>query len=175
MGICRCSRFLFISLLHEGPYFNCLAPWLVDIFLNEESVSGNIQMDHIPITSSTGNLLNFIKSSCNCNNEQSTKELFNSPDGPAFEQLVSSTNWYPNEPITVGNKEMLINILFCEENIVRRGKKVETMRQGLKVMGLAPFFCMDATRQLLVRARVALNIQTFVKLKILRIGFIHSF
>ena len=114
MGICRCSRFLFISLLHKGPYFNCLAPWLVDIFLNEGSVSGNIQMDHIPVTSSTGNLLNFIKSSCNYNNEQSVKELFNSPDELAFEHLVSSTNWYPNEPITVGNKKMLINIYFMK-------------------------------------------------------------
>ena len=38
--------------------------------LNEESVSGNIQMDHISVTSSTGNLLNFIKSLCYCNDEQ---------------------------------------------------------------------------------------------------------
>ena len=88
------------SLLHSGPYFNCLAPWVVDILLN--SVSGNIQMDHIPVTSSTGNLLNFIKSLYNCNNEQSIKELFNSADNrPAFEQLVSSVDWDPNEPITI--------------------------------------------------------------------------
>ena len=48
------------SLLHSGPYFNCISSWVVDIILNEESVSGNIQMDHIPVTLSTGNLLNFI-------------------------------------------------------------------------------------------------------------------
>ena len=51
------------SFLHSGPYFNCLAPWLIDILLNEESVSGSIQIDHIPVTSPTGNLLNFITSS----------------------------------------------------------------------------------------------------------------
>ena len=31
-------------------------------------------------------------------------------------------------------------------------------------MGLAPSFCMDATRQLFLGALVALNVQTFVKL-----------
>ena len=51
------------SFLYSGPYFNCLAPWLIDILLNEESVSGSIQIDHIPVTSPTGNLLNFITSS----------------------------------------------------------------------------------------------------------------
>ena len=135
------------SLLPSGPYFSCLAPWVVDILLNEQSVSGNIQMDHIPVTPSTGNLLIFIKSLCNCNNEQSIKGLFNSADGLAFEQLVSSTDWDPNEPITVENKEILINLLLYEETIVRRGTKVEAMREELKVMGLAPFFCMDATQQ----------------------------
>ena len=128
------------NLLHNGPYFNCLEPWVVDILLNEESVSGNIHMDHIPVISSTGNLLNFIKSLYNCNNGQSIRELFNSADGPAFEQLVSSTDWDPNEPITIENKEILINLLLYEETIVRRGKKVKAMREGLKVMGLAPFF-----------------------------------
>ena len=122
------------SLLHSGPYFNCLAPWVADILLNEESVSGNIQMDHIPVTSSTGNLLNFIKSLYNCNNEQSIKELFDSADGRAFEQLVSSTDWDPNEPITIENKEILIDLLLYEEKFFRRGKKLEAMRKGLKVM-----------------------------------------
>ena len=96
---------------------------VVDILLNEEGVSGNFQRDHIPVTSSTGNLLNFIKSLYNCNKEQSIKELFNSADGPAFEQLASSSDWDPNEPITVENKEILINFLLYEETIVRRGKK----------------------------------------------------
>ena len=36
------------------------------------------------------------------------------------------------------------------------------MREELKVMGLAPIFCMDATRQLFLGAPVALNAQTFV-------------
>ena len=151
------------SLLHSGPYFNCLALWVVDILLNEESVSGNIQIDHIPVTSSTGNLRNFIKSLYNCNNEQSIKELFDSADGPAFEQLVSSADWDPNEPITVENKEILINLLLYEETIVRRGKKLEAMREGLKVMGLAPFFCMDATRQLFLGAPVCLKCSNFCK------------
>ena len=78
--------------------------------------------------------------------------------------MVSSTDWDPNEPITVENKEILINLLLYEEKIVRRGKKVEAIGEGLKVMGLAPFFCIDATRQLLLWAPVALNVQTFVKL-----------
>ena len=78
--------------------------------------------------------------------------------------MVSSTDWDPNEPITVENKEILINLLLYEEKIVRRVKKVEAIGEGLKVMGLAPFFCIDATRQLFLWAPVALNVQTFVKL-----------
>ena len=78
--------------------------------------------------------------------------------------MVSSTDWDPNEPITVENKEILTNLLLYEETIVRRGKKVEAMREGLKVMGLAPFFCMDATRPLFLGAPVTLNAQIFVKL-----------
>ena len=38
------------------------------------------------------------------------------------------------------------------------------MCEELKVMGLAPFFCMDATLQLFLGAPIALNAQTFVKL-----------
>ena len=38
------------------------------------------------------------------------------------------------------------------------------MREGLKVMGLAPSFCMDATRPLFLGAPVTLNAQIFVKL-----------
>ena len=108
-------------------------------------------MDRIPITSSTGNLLNFIKSLYNCNNEQSIKELFDSANGPVFEQLVSSTDWDPNEAVTVENKEILINLLLYEE-------------ADKLVRGLAPIFCMDVTRQLVLGAPVALNPQTFVKL-----------
>ena len=80
-------------------------------------------MDHIPLTSSTGNLQGFIKSLCSFNNEQSIKELFNSADGPVFDHLVSSSYWDPNEPITVENKEILINLLAYEETIVHRGTK----------------------------------------------------
>ena len=39
-----------LNLLHSGPHFNCLASWVIHILLNEENVSGNIQMDHIPVT-----------------------------------------------------------------------------------------------------------------------------
>lgn len=79
------------TLLRSGHYFNCLAPWVVDILLDKESVSANIQIDYIPA----------IKYLYNCNNDQSIKELVNSADGPAFEQLVCSTDWDPNEPLTV--------------------------------------------------------------------------
>ena len=80
-------------------------------------------MDHIPVTSSIGNLLNFIKSLYNCNNEQLINKLFNSADGPPLEQLKSSTDWDPNEPITIENKEILINRLLHEQTISAEGKK----------------------------------------------------
>ena len=151
------------SLLHSRPYFNCLAHWVIDILLNAESVSGNILMDHILVTSSTGNFLNFTKSLCYCNNKQSIKELFNFADEPSFAQLISSTDCDLKEPIIVENKEILINLLLYKEAITRRGEKVEAMREGLKLIGLTSFFCMDATRRSFLGDPVALNAQTFVK------------
>ena len=73
------------SLLQEGPYFNCFAPWVVEVLLNEKGISGNVPLSHIPVTAATGNLINFVKSLNECDTEKSINDLFDTADGPAFE------------------------------------------------------------------------------------------
>ena len=112
------------SLLQECPYFNYLAAWVVKALLNEKGISGSVPLIHIPVTAATGNLINFIKSLHECDTEKSINNLFDPADGRAFEQIINSSDWDPNQPVTSGNKAIPVNILFYEETPVRRRKKV---------------------------------------------------
>ena len=70
------------SLLQEGQYFNYLAPWGVEVLLDEKGISGNAPLTHIPVTAATGNLINFVKSLNECDTEKSINNLFDTADGP---------------------------------------------------------------------------------------------
>ena len=118
------------SLRNNGPFFDCLAPWAVDVMCNSDGTSGNINVNDIPITSSTGCTINFIKSLSECNTNSDISHLFQSADGPAFEQIVGLSDWDQNEDITCDNKSILIDMLIYEEIIVRRGKKIKSIREG---------------------------------------------
>ena len=112
------------SLLQECQYFNYLAAWIVKVLLNEKGISGSVPLIHIPVTAATGNLINFIKSLHECDTEKFINDLFDKADGPVFEQIINSSDWDPNEPVTSGNKAIPVNILFYEETAVWRRKKV---------------------------------------------------
>ena len=112
------------SLLQEGPYFNHLAQWVVEVMLNEKSISGNIPLSHFPVTTATGNLINIIKSLNECDTEQFINDLFDTADGFAFEQTTNSSDWDPDQPVMSSNKATLVNMLLYKEAVLRRGKKV---------------------------------------------------
>ena len=40
-------------------------------------------------------------------------------------------DWDPVEVITMKNKNILINMLICEKTVMRRGRKLEAMCEGL--------------------------------------------
>ena len=81
-----------------------------------------------------------------CETEKFIHDLFDTADGPAFEQIINSSDWDLDEPVTSSNKAILINMLLYEETVVRRGKKVEAIREGLKAMSFTRYFCKDATK-----------------------------
>eukprot|EP00794_Sanderia_malayensis_P014728 gene14728-16262_t len=103
--------------------------------------SGDILLEDIPVTRATGCLINFIKSLQQCETKEAINELFDTSDGPAFEQIISSSDWDPQEDVTVGNKNILIDMLLHEETINRRGRTVVAMREGLFFMQFGK--CLD--------------------------------
>ena len=104
------------------------------VLLNDKGISGNVSLSHIPVTAATGNLINFVKSLNECDTEKSINGLFDTADGPAFEQIINSSDWDPDEPVTSSNNAILVNMLLYEETVVRGGKKVEAIREGLKAI-----------------------------------------
>ena len=108
-------------------------------FVNWKSISGNVPWSHILVTVATGNLINFVKSLNECDIEKSINDLFEFADGPPFEQIYNSSDWNPVEPVTPSKSAIPVNMLY-EKTIVRRGRKVEAIREGLKALSFTRYF-----------------------------------
>ncbi len=152
------------SLLQNGPFFNFLAPWVVDLLLNEEGTSGDLMLECIPLNCATGCLINFIQLLKSCESNDAINELFSTADGPAFEQIISSSDWDPNETVTMDNKDVLVNLLLHEETITRRGGKVRAMREGIIFMGFQRFLGFQAARNLFLGTKRYLDNEEFLSL-----------
>ena len=136
------------SLLQSGPFFNFLAPCVNDLLLNEDGTSGDIMLECIPVNCATGCLINFIKLLKCCESNDAINDLFSSADGPAFEQIISSSDWDPNEAVTMDNKDVLVNLLLHEKTIARRGGKIRAMREGMTFMEFQEFLSFQAAGSL---------------------------
>ena len=121
------------SFLEGGLLFNHFPSWIVDIMVND--LSGDISVDQIPVTAATGCLLNFIRSLEACKSDEDIQLLFTDADGPAFEQLISNSDWDPVEIITMENR----NILVYEETVMRRERKMKAMCEGLLSMDFGKY------------------------------------
>ena len=62
-----------------------------------------------------------------CKNDEDIQVLFTDADGPAFKQLICSSDWGPVEVITMKNRNILINMLIYEETVIIRGTKMKAM------------------------------------------------
>ena len=122
--------------------------------MNEKGILRNVPLSHIPVTAPTGNLINFVKSLNECATEKSINDLSDTADGPAFEKIINSSDWDPAEPVTSSNKAILINMFLYEEPVVRRGKKVEAIRESLKAMSFTRHFGKDAISHFLGKPEV---------------------
>lgn len=156
--------FIAHSILQGGPFFNFLAPWVVDVLVNNNGISGDIPLEHIPINSATGGMINFIKSLRSCENDEAIDELFASADGPAFEQIISTSDWEPNQSIIVKNKNILIDMLLYEETIVRSGRKISAIREGLHFLGFDKHLNHDVTKSMFLGSRRLIQNDEFLRL-----------
>ena len=120
------------------PLFNHFPSWVFDIIIND--LLGDISVDQIPVTGATGCLLNFIRSLEACKNDEDIQLLFTDANGPALEQLISSSDWDPVEVITVENRTTLINMLIYEDAVMRRGRKMKVMCERLLFMSFGKIF-----------------------------------
>ena len=57
--------------------------------------------------------------------------LFTDADGPAFEQFISSSDWDPVKIITMEKRNILINMLIYKETVMRGGRKMKALCEGL--------------------------------------------
>ena len=62
--------------------------------------------------------------------------LFDSEEGPAFEELVNISQWDISTKVTVVNKETLLSLLVYEELVSKHEKQLKAMREGLKHIGI---------------------------------------
>ena len=152
------------SILQGGPFFNFLAPWVVDVLFNNNGTSGDIPLEHIPINSATGGMINFIKSLRRCDSNDEINELFASADGPAFEQIISTSDWEPSQSISVDNKNILIDMLLYEETVVRCGRKISAIREGLQFLGFDKHLTHDATKSMFLGSRKSIQSDEFLRL-----------
>ena len=100
---------------------------------------GDISVDQVPVAGATGCLLNFIRSLEACKNDEDIQLLFTDANGPALEQLISSSDWDPVEVITVENRTILINMLIYEDAVMRRGRKMKVMCERLLFMNFGKY------------------------------------
>lgn len=83
-----------------------------------------------------------------CDTEERINYLFDGVDGPAFDQVINSSDWDSNEHITMKNKDISVNMLLYEETIGRRREKVGAIRKGSNVMSIAKYFRYPATKSI---------------------------
>ena len=67
----------------------------MEALLNVKGISRNVPLSHISVTAATGNLINFVESLNEFDTEKSINDLFDTADGPTFEQIINSSDWDP--------------------------------------------------------------------------------
>ena len=126
------------SILQRGPSFSTLHPYCYAVICgqSEEDVSTLLTADVIPLSAATGNLLQFISKIKECTSDQEINEVFNMEEGPAFDQLVNSSQWDATLSVTMYNRETLLSMLIFEELVIKRERQLKAIQEGLKYLNL---------------------------------------
>ena len=70
-------------------------------------------------------------------------QLFDeSAEGPAYEQVVNSSQWPIDTKYTMSNLEALKSLLVWEKLFEKRERQIMAIREGLEFIGLLPFICL---------------------------------
>lgn len=126
------------SILHNGPMFDALHPYCYILLLEkaDEEVATHLTPELIPLNAGTANLVQFIDGISKCDTDGAIENMFNSEEGPAFEQIVNGSQWDILTRVTIANKETLLSMLIFEELVSKREKQMKAFREGFKLLHL---------------------------------------
>ena len=101
-------------LLQGGPVLQCLAPWCFAMIAGkdenyiEAEVSTEKFTESIPLNAASFVVINFLKALDEVKEDKDIDQIFNErAEGPAYEQIVNSTQWPLDSKITTKNLETL--------------------------------------------------------------------
>ncbi|XP_033124119.1 uncharacterized protein LOC117122592 [Anneissia japonica] len=140
------------SIMQGGPPFKFLPMWCCSQIggKSEEVVSSMLSgLSHteiIPFNAGTSNLISFLNGLNACKSTEAIDKLIDdSAEGPAYEQLVNSSQWPVDTKIEYKNVEVLKNMLIWEEVVSKREKQLQAIKDGLAFAGLLPLMEMCDT------------------------------
>ena len=133
------------SMLQGGPPFPFFAPWCYAI-LTEKSedevmsiVSTCDYVSLIPLNAGTAVVITFLKMLSEAKSDKEINDIFDvQTDGPAYEQVVNSSQWPIETRITMANLETLKSMIVWEELVLKREKQLSALREGLAYIGVLP-------------------------------------
>eukprot|EP00794_Sanderia_malayensis_P013231 gene13231-14589_t len=134
------------SLLQGGPVFQCLAPWCFAMIAGKDDnyivteVSIEKFTDSIPLNAGSANVISFLKALDEVKQDEDIDEIFDKrAEGPAFEQIVNSTQWPLDSRITTKNLETFKSMIVWEELVQKREKQLKAIQEGLYFVGLQKY------------------------------------
>ena len=133
------------SLLQGGPPFQFLPSWCYAVLSQKAEdeiaaiISESDYLSLIPLNAGTAVVISFLKELSNINTNAELDYLFDvNAEGPAYEQIVNSTQWPIDTKITLENIETLKAMIVWEELVIKREKQLNAIREGLSFIGVLP-------------------------------------
>ena len=159
------------SIFQDGPPFSSLAPWCYSVLLedSEDETDLLLTSDEIPLNAGTATLIKFINELDSAKDNEEINSLFNSEEGPAYEQILNNSQWEITKEPTTKNREALLQLLIHEELIGKRERQLKSLREGLKIMKLydtikcskLKFYDTFVSVQYIITAQSLLDIMVF--------------
>ena len=133
------------SLLQGGPPFPFLPRWCYAILSQKAEdeigsiISESDYLSLIPLNAGTAIVISFLKELSCVKTNSDLDNLFDAnAEGPAYEQIVNSSQWPIETKITLENIETLKSIIIWEELVIKREKQLYAIREGLSFIGVLP-------------------------------------
>ena len=125
-------------ILQRGPPFGILAPWCFLVLCEEDEdfTYPHISIEDVPLNAGTSNLIQFFQKLQLAESDEEIDALFDSEEGPAFEELVNGSQWDISTKVSKINRETLLSMLVYEELVTKREKQLKAMREGLRFTGI---------------------------------------